>query len=308
MSWLVFALIWPALTGILIVIEKILRTRYIKDSFVLSVVWGLSVLILLPAFFFFEMTLPSFTTILFASMAGALALLAFIPFYYALSFEEVSRVAPLWQLSSVFVLFGAAILLEENLKWTQYLAFAFILVGGLLIALKKTKYFFTLSPAVSFIMLGGLIIAASHLFLEFGVIEENVLSVTLWIYIGHALAAAVFFARASFRKRFFAAMSSLPAAGYVSLFVMLLVGVSSTVILVLALQSGPVSIVSVIGNMRGLFVLLYTVLLSMWFPYLLKENIKRSVFYHKLIAMILLLIGVLLLLACNHHGLPLGIH
>jgi len=295
MNWLVFALIWPALTGILIVIEKILRTRYIKDSFVLSVVWGLSVFILLPVFFFFDMTLPPFSNILFAIIAGALALLAFVPFYYALSFEEVSRVAPLWQLSSVFVLFGAAFLLEETLKLTQYIAFAFILVGGLLISLKKTRYFFTISPAVSFIMLGGFIIAASHLLLEFGIFSENALSITFWIYVGHALAAAVFFARASFRKKFYAMMTSLPLAGYASLFAMLLVGVSSTVILVLALQNGPVSIVSVIGNMRGLFVLLYTVLLAIWFPYLLKENIKRPVFYHKLTAMILLLVGVLLL-------------
>jgi drug/metabolite transporter (DMT)-like permease len=75
----------------------------------------------------------------------------------------------------------------------------------------------------------------------------------------------------------------------------LLTGFAVTILFVLALQTGPVSVVSVINNMRGFFVLLYSTLISFWFPYLLTENVKRHVFYKKLSAIALMLAGVVLL-------------
>ena len=76
---------------------------------------------------------------------------------------------------------------------------------------------------------------------------------------------------------------------------MFVLGLGGTMILVLALQKGPVSMVYVISNTKAIFVLLYSTLLALWFPSLLKENIKRYVFYKKLSAIALIIVGVALL-------------
>jgi uncharacterized membrane protein len=200
-SWLIFALLVPVFSGLLNVIEKILRTNYIKDSLVLSMAWGLSVFLMLLATPFFDIKLLPFFSMLAALGAGVLYLLALIPFYYALSFEEVSRVAPLWQLSSVFVLFGAVLVLEENLRPVQYAAFIFIFLGGFLLSIKRTKRFFKITPAASFVILSGIFVAISHLLLKFGVQSNDAFSMTFWIFTGHLGASLLLFLNSSVRKK-----------------------------------------------------------------------------------------------------------
>ena len=257
--------------------------------------WGFGVLILIPFIPFLNIMQLPLLSIVIAVTAGALALIAGIPYYYALSFEEVSRVAPLWQLSSVFVLFGAVFLLGESLKPAQYVAFVYIFVGAFLLAVKKTKHFFRITPALSFILLGGVIIAASNLLLKFGVASGNPLSIAFWIYAGYTLSMLLLLSVKYFRKRFCLEIKSLSVFGWGILLIMFVLGLGGTMILVLALQKGPVSMVYVISNTKAIFVLLYSTLLALWFPSLLKENTNRYVFYKKLSAIALIIVGVALL-------------
>lgn len=295
MDWLFLAMLWPFLGGIVNIFEKVIRTRYIKDSLVISMMWGLSVFIMLLLSPFINVTSLPFTSVLAAMGIGALVLFAFVPYYYALSFEEASRVVPIWQVSSVFVVFGAALLLGETLRGSQYVALALIFTGTFLLALKRTHTFFRITPALSFVLFGGFLYAVVHVLLKFAIAANNPVAFTFWIYVGHLLAAVLLYCRRRIRRRVYLSVKKLTFKGAFVIILAMILGPVVTVILTLALQTGPASLVNIIGNTKSFFVLLYSTLISLWFPYILKENIKPYVLYKKISAIALILGGIAIL-------------
>ncbi|MBN2454427.1 DMT family transporter [Candidatus Woesearchaeota archaeon] len=295
MEWLLLALLWPLMGAVVNIFEKVIRTNYLKDSLVISMMWGLSVFIILLLHPFINVVSLPFMSALAAIGVGALSLFAFIPYYYALSFEEISRVVPMWQVSSVFVVFGAALLLGETLTGPQYVALALIFTGTFLLALKRTNTFFRITPAVSFVMFGGFIYAIVHILLKFTIAANNPLAFTFWIYVGHLLAAVLLYMKRRVRRRVYLAFRRITLKGAVVVMLALTLGPVVTITLTLAMQGGTASVVNVIGNTKSFFVLLYSTLLSLWFPHVLKENIKPYVLYKKISAIALILAGVAIL-------------
>jgi len=62
-----------------------------------------------------------------------------LPYFKALTVEEVSRVIPLLQLTPVFVLILSSFFLRETLKPEDYVAFGLLVLGGILFAIRLGK-------------------------------------------------------------------------------------------------------------------------------------------------------------------------
>jgi hypothetical protein len=67
-------------------------------------------------------------------------------------------------------------------------------------------------------------------------------------------------------------------------------------LITLALVTGPATLVNSLSNLQPFFVFLFAVGLSLFFPKILKEELKKSTLALKLIAMILMFVGVILII------------
>lgn len=71
------------------------------------------------------------------ALAGGLCFAVAVVLYYrAVALEEISRLVPLFRLSSLLVLLFSTLFFGERLRLAQYMAFAVMLVGSILLILK----------------------------------------------------------------------------------------------------------------------------------------------------------------------------
>jgi uncharacterized membrane protein len=64
---------------------------------------------------------------------------------------------------------------------------------------------------------------------------------------------------------------------------------------VIAISVGYVTLVNALSSVQPFFVLLFTVLLSVFFPHLLKEDLGKSIISIKILAIALMFVGILLI-------------
>jgi len=139
MNWIILVLIATVLWAIAAIINKFCREKLIKNS--LGYIIFATPVVLVPLFLlFFE----SFTPLPMARATlaigiGALLAAGYYLYIEALAREEVSRVFILFEIIPVMVLILSTIFLKEILTVNQYIAFALIFAGSLLISFKFGK-------------------------------------------------------------------------------------------------------------------------------------------------------------------------
>jgi transporter family protein len=79
---------------------------------------------------------PALSDLMLALVGGTCFALAVALYYRAVALDEISRLVPLFRLSSLMVLLFSALLFGERLRQTEYMAFAVMLAGSILLALK----------------------------------------------------------------------------------------------------------------------------------------------------------------------------
>ncbi len=134
--WILFAALGPLFYSFTNIIEKFLVEKRIKNLYTIVIFNSLFlgiVGILLWIYLGFPV-LPLKETI-FALISGFLLALYILPYLYVLNFEEASRVIPLYQFISVFVLLLSYFFLNEVLTARQLLAAVLIICGGFLLSL-----------------------------------------------------------------------------------------------------------------------------------------------------------------------------
>ena len=226
-------------------------------------------------------------------LAGAIQIVAIFAFYKALLKEEVSRVIPLFQFNPVFTLILSALFLKEILTLKLSIGFILILLGGLLISVKKIKGLFTLREAFWWMMLSSFIYAVQ------GVMGKAFYNVYPFVVVTFYLSLGMFmptfllllFSK-KLRTRFTKEFSNLPPKG------LLIIVLGITLIALayftsfLAFSTGLVSIISVLRGFQSLFVLIFSIALSLWFPKILKEELAGKVLLTKILAIAVMLVGL----------------
>lgn len=293
MNYLFYALIAYAFWSLGIVLDKILRTKYIKDSVVLVIIFGilcfLPLLVMLP---FIGIIVPKLSILLTSILAGFLMLIAIIPYFKSLSLEEVSRVAPLWHFSPLFVLILAIIFLGEKLTSHHYVGFFFILFGGLLISTRKIKDIFKVSNVFWLMLSAGFLWAISEVLTKYIYRSLNYWNGIFWILFGFTTGSLLLLLKKKNRINFKSTISNLNKTSAFFLISSSLTGFFGRVFYFLAIMLGSVSIVAVLGGFESLFVIIYAIFISKYLPKLFKEEVSKKIILHKIIAIFLMFIGL----------------
>ena len=268
--------------------------KYIKNPYVLTLLGGIAPLIIsVIIFLFYKLEWIGLVPIVVILLAGIIQIIAVFAFYKALAKEEVSRVIPLFQLTPVFVLILSVIFLKENLTLNQYIGFILVLLGGFFIGLKRIEGVFKLREAFWWMILSSSIYAIQAIMIKSLYVNYSYLNLTFYHGVGifiptFALLTFSNKSRSSFIKEF----SNLNITGW------LIVGLAGILIAgaylsgLWAFRTGSASLISVLRGFQSIFVFIFSLVLSIWLPKILKEKLASSVLVTKVIAIFLMLVGL----------------
>ena len=295
MVWLVFALLSNVFYSFVNVIDQLLRRNHIKHDVSLTLLWVVSFFFIWLAIVpFIDVTVPELPKLAAALAAGFIAVLLALPYFYSLSVEEVSKVMPIWQFSSLFVLMMSALFLGEKLLIRHYYGFAVIFLGGLLLGLNKTAKGFRLNKAVLIVSAASIAWAVHLVLVKFFYASESFWNGFFWVYLGNFIGAAFLLVlpkNFEHLKKHVVALTKKAAMLILAATVLTFLAELS---FLFAIKNGPVALVSVVGGTQLMFLFVMTVIISKYFPNILKERIDRKALLTKSAAICLMVLGLYL--------------
>jgi drug/metabolite transporter (DMT)-like permease len=290
MEWYVYALLAPAFWALNNVFIKYLITNKFKSYFpliftVISMDSVFAVIVLISGAVEF-----SFPYFLFAFAVGLMPLMAFWFYSKALIQEEVSRIVTLFQLIPVFVVFLSVIFLNEILGTRRYLGIGLIVIASILISYKKAGRQ-SFSGVLKFMVPFGIIIAAYTVFDKTLLGYLDYWSVFFWNLLGTFTGALLLLVLPKPRMEIVKTISAVGKKAVFTTFVGEGLYVIGAICSLIALSMVDASLASLLFGLQPFYVFFYTIVLSIFLPGILKEEINKETLLLKVTAVTLMFIG-----------------
>lgn len=294
LEWFYFALLSSIVIAAVNIVDKILISNYNIPPLVYAMVIGVTSLMPLVILPFIDFKVLSLAALTFAMLVGFVRVYYTLPYFKALTIEEVSRVVPVLQLMPVFVLVLSTIFLREVLRLQDYAGFAFLVLGGTLCAIRLGKGL-RLSMAFYLMIVSSFLLAVYSVGLKVLFSSEDFYSVFIWVQIAgfitffqfmlfKPLRSTLVTTYKTTRKRIGALIIGEQAVAYVSVFAYNY-----------AIAHGSISLVSAVVSTQPLFVLLFATALTYRFPKILKEQLTKQDIILKCLGITVIFLGAYLI-------------
>lgn len=291
-TWLAIILAAYLFYATVFIIDKRILSQLLPNPVVYSFYvgfLGIFVLALLP----FGFSMPSSSEVFLSLLAGVFQISGFLLFYKAIHRGEVSRIVPFTgALTAVFVMILSSLTIKEFLTNQQFLAFAFLVLGGLIISFKKGESLkdspFTLA------LFASLFFAAFWVITKYIFLGTNFVSGLIWVRVGVALIAlTLLFSKKNRELIFSKTKETKPKIA--GLFILgRIINVAGSLFLYWAVFLGSVSLASAFQGIQYVFVLILALLLFRKIP-ILKEQFNREFLFQKIVSVFLICLGLAIL-------------
>ena len=302
MEWLVFALLGPVFWGMAAVIDKFLLDKMVKDSLSYSILMEFLWVIFVVGVILTKTVSFNLPFAALAMFAGMLGMSGYFLYCRAMSLEEASRIMPLSHLTTIFTTAIAFLFLNEIFTGVQYLGILMAITGAALLSYKKAKNKrakkgtggLPLSPALIFVIFQCILWACSDVIQKYVLFSIDYWSLFVWIATGEIIVTVLVLTSGKVRKRVVDSLKSLESKRK---FVVIALGSEvsgfiSMIVWFIAISLGPVSLVSAVTAIGPLYVFGIMLLLSVFRPKILKEEISRSTVSLKLLGILMIFAGV----------------
>jgi len=295
MDWFIFSIISSIFWALGVVIDKYILTKYMQDPFSYQLLYMITEtpILLLLLFTTISSAFPWFALGIVGGLGTYLGLMLY---FKAMAIEEASRVISLIYISPIFVLILASVFLEETLSLPMYFGVVFLVLGAISISYRKVKGGNSItSPAL------GLLLASSVVWAGYEVLTKYVLgfieypSYLFWNFIGTLIIGFLLFCFPKIRGNF---LNDIKRVGRTILFWRILntsMGLIAIIFYYIAISRGLVSLVAAVSSLEPLFVFVFVLLLSLFVPRILKEDIGKGAITTKALAIILIIVGTWLI-------------
>jgi len=292
-----FSILSPAIYGVNNFIDKLILEKYKISPIVITVYSGffgfLAGLFILVFTGFYNADYKSIAIILASGFLGNIYL---IPYFKALSQDETSRVVPLFQFVPIFVLVLSFFLLGEKLTTKQYVGCIAIICSSFFLSLQKSEMqILKLRPAFWYMLLSSFLFSFSIVLYKFGVQEIPFWNTLPYEGFGMVLGALSILLYRNNGKIFLSETKKFPKKIFVWMSINEGVFVLSRYTAYFALSLVAASIVNVLGGIQSFFVLIYGIVLSLWFPHIIKEIITKQTVGIKVASIVGIFIGLSLI-------------
>jgi drug/metabolite transporter (DMT)-like permease len=316
MTWLYVVLIGYSLNAIALTTDKFLLTKSIPRpatyTFNVGLLNGIFTLLLIPL----GISLLSPFNTFISLLAGCFFAFALFTMYTALKGDEASRIVPyIGSLNPVFIFILATLILGESLKGNQLIAFFFIIIGGILISWRfkdKKNIFEQMLPKNFYSIfkrknkedvvkifviatISAIFFALSYTLTKHIYNSTSFLNGFIWTRIGLVLGVLLIaFASKEKTKHKKQKIKFTKKTGAIFLFGQACGGISFFLINY-AFSLNSVTLVHALQGVQYVVLFLIIIILSKKFPKVLEEKLTPTVLGQKIIAIILIGIGLYVL-------------
>lgn len=299
MNWILLPIIATFLWASTNFIDKYLISKYFKTGPGVLVLYScfiglpVSVFILL---FNREVLSISFSNALFIILNSFLYIAYLFPYFSALNKADTSNVTPIFQTIPVFTYFLALIFLGENLEFIQIFACLLILCGSFGVSLNFKKGFVIRKKVFGLMLLSSFLVSLNWLFFKFFALDLDFWKVSFWQYLGFFIFGLVLFIlNKSYRFSFISSLYENKLKIFSLNAFNEIFNIIAIIIFSYATLLAPLALVSVMNGFQPFFILFLGIILSMFFPHLIKEELSKRILVYKLLFILLIFLGVLLL-------------
>jgi drug/metabolite transporter (DMT)-like permease len=293
-AWIIIAIISYFLFALNGVGDKFLLTHAVKDPGVYAFYLGISsVVVFVLAPFGLEILPPGL--MMLALLAGGSFITAMYFFYSAIKETSISRILPIeGGLVPLFSLIIAYIAGVEILEPGQLWAFVLLVAGAVMMELKKSK------TGWHPLAWRNAVIAAFFFGLYFVLTKDvynqtNFISGLIWTRVGLVVGALFLLLSATTRRGIKAAPNRTSSVDKSVFYGSRLAGAGATFLQNYAISIGSVVIVNALQGVQFAFVLLMSVLLSRFYPQIIREEVNQSILIQKIAAVLFITAGLVLL-------------
>lgn len=318
--WLSVALIAYLMNAGVYVADKFLLSKKVHSSIAYAFyvgIWSFFNIFLL----FIDPWLPNFQQLLVDLLAGALFLVTLVFWYKALHQSEATRVVPIvGALLPVFSFLLAFAFLDEELGERQLLAFAVLIIGGVLLSVKHTKFYevhevvnrfkkvfgnlfgrihATYRPAQRLLMnsfLSAFFFAAFYVLAKYIYMTQPFVGGFVWSRMGSFIAVHFLLIVPSWRSLIKERQkdNTRPKNLFFFFSIRLLAAVAF-ILLNRAISLGNVALINSLQGAQYIFLLLIVLFLSAKYPKVLKEELGGGVALQKILGALLVGVGLYML-------------
>ncbi len=294
MSWIFYTFLAVNFFSITNVFDKFFVSKKYKNIYSFAVVINIAYLIFfsITAIFIrhtFILNWGLFWTFI-ASMAYYLM---WIFWWKALTTDEVSRLIAIFFTSPIFNALLATIFLKESLSGLKWLAIFFIVFGAILSTWKGKQAKKSFNKAYVFALLAAFFASIGNILSKQAMVYWQPLTVQV---IGYLVALPLYLLLLinkqvlSEVKKTFVSLRS-----FLVILLRGLMGFLAVCSFILAVGAGPVSLVVALNGTQPLLILVYSTLISMFFPKFIKEEISKQSLFTKVAAIILIVSGAVII-------------
>ncbi len=300
MSWLLFAIISYFINAVTAIIDKFLLNKSVPSPIAYTFYVGLLsifAVILIP----FGVVWPGFSSVMKDLIPGIIFFWAVFFFLTAVKKNEVSRVVTMiGGFAPIFTLFLSFFIFHERLRNLHFVAFGLLVLGGILISLKRSK----VSEAkgkLTFIGVGISIMAALFFALYYVSAKfifsdsQPFISAFFWSRMGSFLAALVILFIPYWRVQILGARKTAGVKGGTLFITNKVLAAIAFILLNYSIKLGDAALVNAIQGVQYAFLFGLVVFLAKKYPNILEERTTPSVMAQKILAIIIIGIGLSLL-------------
>ena len=239
---------------------------------------------------------PDLPLMFFDFFIGIVLFFAIFSLFSAFHLTEASRAATfIGSLVPIFTLCLSFFILGEKLPENYIWSFAFLILGTFIIALSGKS--FRIGGALPYALLSAFLWALFFVLMKkvFGI--QSFTTTLFWMELGLVIGALLFLLKPAARAEIFKSSVAVPAKkSHIALFVLnKLLGRVSSLLIIFAVSLGNVTMVNALEGIKYVFVFLIAILFSAIFPKILKEELSFPIILQKVLAIILIGIGILML-------------
>lgn len=293
--------IWIAISAHLLyalngIADKFLLSRVVRHPVAYAFYIGITgplTWFLIP----FGLKSVSLDEFIIAIVGGACFVLALYFFYIAVQQTSISRLLPIeGGLVPFFTLILAYTILHERLNAVQLWAFVFLVLGAILVSLKEDKTGWHMK-ALGNAIVAAFLFALSLTLTKYIFDQTNFVSGLVWTRLGFLLVSLSFLISKKNRAYIFRAPREASTGNKFLYYGTRLTGGLAGLLQNYAIVIGSVTIVNALQGTQYVLLLVITVMLSKFFPKLLKERITPIILAQKVLAIVLVTVGLVMLVS-----------
>ncbi len=288
--WLILSLIYPAFFAITNVIDKFLLEKRIKDVFSLLFIVGIiSFIAALFVLFIVPLKNMTATVVIFCLLSGIVTGIGYYLYYWAMIFEEASRVVGVMNVTPILVALFSVIFLGEILPFWKYFAIVIVVVGAIMLGIDKFELKTYARKGFWIMIFSCFFWAGARIF------QKYVLGyVSFWnLFVLESFAVSVVLCLTILKKKTRENLGSTLKSSQIIIF-SVTVNILGVIISLWAISLGSVSLVSALSSVQPLYVLFFMIIMSLFVSHILKEVISKKTLTTKIVAIFLIVVGTFL--------------